>query len=167
VELTRRYSNRADHANALVRTLKLVRAQHTHDTRASVAATPGGSSPSPTVRAKIDSSTVAASYSAGSTLVELARSYGVSASTIKRVLRERGTRSTDARLRRTPNIVRRCPDMSTRLVSSVLDQPVDLLEQLLGQVEGVLVDQVEVVAEVEQVLDVGVGPSDRRVARTV
>lgn len=43
-------------------------------------------------RAAIDPDNLAASYLTGSTLVELAECHGVSASTIKRVLRELGTR---------------------------------------------------------------------------
>lgn len=92
VELTRRYSNHADHTNSLVRTLELVRAQPTQATGVSRAVASGHRAPSLTGRAKIDPDMVAASYTAGSTLVELAERHGVSESTIKRVLRERGVR---------------------------------------------------------------------------
>lgn len=85
----RRYSNQPDPANPLVRTLQLVDAQ---PSQTSVVPAAGSGAPSMVGRAAIDPDNLAASYLTGSTLVELAECHGVSASTIKRVLRELGTR---------------------------------------------------------------------------
>ena len=92
VELSRRYSNHVNQTNALVKTLKLVRTQHTPGTKAPTRPTSGRTSPSTTGRAKVDPPAVVASYLSGSRLIDLAEEHGVSASTIKRVLRDEGAR---------------------------------------------------------------------------
>ena len=78
--------------HALVRTLELVHAQPTLTNGAPVSAAFGHSAPTAAARAKVDPRVVATTYLGGSTLIELADLYGVSASTIKRVLRDEGAR---------------------------------------------------------------------------
>lgn len=92
VELSRRYSNHVHQTIALVKTLERVRAQPTPTTGASVSATLGRNEHPTTGRAKVDPRTAATLYLDGSTLIELADLYGVSTSTIKRVLHSEGTR---------------------------------------------------------------------------
>ncbi len=92
VELSRRYSNRVNQTKTLVKALELVRARPTPDTGALVSLTSGRTSPPMTGRAKVDPPAVVASYLSGSRLIDLAEEHGVSASTIKRVLRDEGAR---------------------------------------------------------------------------
>lgn len=92
VELSRRYSNHVNQTNALLKALELVRTRPTPGTGAPVRPTSGRTSPPTTGRAKVDPPAVVASYLSGSRLIDLAEQHGVSASTIKRLLRDEGAR---------------------------------------------------------------------------
>ena len=91
MELSRRYSNHADQASTLLRTLRLASAQPALAAKTSVAVSSGPNRRS-SGRAELNPCTGATAYLAGSTLDELALHHEVSTSTIKRVVRGSGTR---------------------------------------------------------------------------
>ena len=92
MELSRRYSNHVTQTDALGKALELVRAQPARHGGAGVSAALHRSGAPATGRARVDPSTAAAVYLRGSTVIELADLFGVSVSTIKRVLRDEGVR---------------------------------------------------------------------------
>lgn len=96
MELGRRYSNHVNQTNALVKTLELVHQRPAPGTGAPVRPASDRTSPRTTGRTKVDPSTVVASYLGGSRLIDLAEEHGVSASTIKRVLRDENVRKHQA-----------------------------------------------------------------------
>jgi len=76
----------------MAKTLELVRTRPASAAGAPVRPASGRTSPLTTGQAKVDSSTIVASQLSGSKLIDLIAEYGVSASTIKRALRDDGAR---------------------------------------------------------------------------